>query len=153
MGIQVRTSAPVATDAPATDTAVLPIHEVLSMAQASDSVRTRNLGEKIAALLADLAERVNGEAAEAKARAEAERIRSELAAKEARLAQELAHVRQSLRRSSARPGSTESTPTDMDPKVVRAWAAENGMECNAKGRVPQRVVDAWREATGSEVAQ
>lgn len=32
--------------------------------------------------------------------------------------------------------------------VVRAWAAEHGVDCPAKGRIPHQVLDAWRQAGG-----
>lgn len=36
---------------------------------------------------------------------------------------------------------------------VRAWAAENSVPCPAAGRVPKRVVEAWRKATGQTGAE
>lgn len=37
-------------------------------------------------------------------------------------------------------------PPDEDPAVVRAWAAEHGIEVAARGRVPADVLDRYREA-------
>jgi hypothetical protein len=41
--------------------------------------------------------------------------------------------------------------TGPDPKVVRAWAEQAGVECGAAGRIPQRVVDAYLKAKGGVV--
>lgn len=159
MGIQVRTVAPAAdVTAPtpvteAVEAEPLTVEEVLHLAQGSESTRTRSLGERIAAALADLTQRVQVETAEADARAAAEQARKELAEQEAALAQQLAAVRQQLRGSRRSGGDYRaSTTVDVDPQVVRAWAAEAKVECNVRGRVPQRVVDAWRAATGSGVS-
>ncbi|MFJ1650059.1 histone-like nucleoid-structuring protein Lsr2 [Streptomyces sp. NPDC088337] len=40
-------------------------------------------------------------------------------------------------------------PVEYPAAEVRAWAAKNGVDCPAVGRVPKRVVDAWRQATGT----
>lgn len=37
-------------------------------------------------------------------------------------------------------------PRDVDPVVVRAWAAETGVEVAAKGRIPAAVVEAYVNA-------
>ncbi|MFF4179651.1 histone-like nucleoid-structuring protein Lsr2 [Streptomyces sp. NPDC001750] len=33
---------------------------------------------------------------------------------------------------------------DYDTRKVRAWAAENGVDCPRVGQIPKRVLDAWR---------
>ncbi|WP_330349247.1 Lsr2 family DNA-binding protein [Streptomyces sp. NBC_00582] len=39
------------------------------------------------------------------------------------------------------------TPTrDYDTRTVRAWAAEQGIECPRVGQIPKRVLDAWRSS-------
>lgn len=35
--------------------------------------------------------------------------------------------------------------SDHDPKAVRAWATENGIEVPARGRIPAEVVEKWRD--------
>lgn len=112
------------------------VEDLLAHARGSGSRRTRNLGNKLAVLLADVTSRVRAELA-------AERARLELAAQEADLAQRLVAVRQELR---SHGDHRVSTTLDVDPKVVRAWAAAQGIECAATGRVPQRVVNEWRAA-------
>ncbi|MFI1021291.1 Lsr2 family DNA-binding protein [Streptomyces olivaceus] len=44
-----------------------------------------------------------------------------------------------------------ATPS-YDAKAVRAWAAETGIECPPRGRVPKAVLDQWRAATGAPAA-
>jgi len=46
-------------------------------------------------------------------------------------------------RASA-PGSRSSD--DVDPKAVRAWAEENGVEVNGRGRLKAEVVEQYRAA-------
>ncbi|MFJ8606307.1 hypothetical protein ACIRH0_03835 [Streptomyces sp. NPDC093675] len=38
---------------------------------------------------------------------------------------------------------------DYPAATVRAWAAANGMPCPRTGRVPDRVVKAWRQTAGT----
>lgn len=52
--------------------------------------------------------------------------------------------KKTTRKSAPRPESVGP-----DPKAVRAWAAENGIECGAVGRVPRAVVDAYLQAQGN----
>jgi len=47
------------------------------------------------------------------------------------------------RRGAARP---VRVATDVDTKAVRAWAASNGIELSARGRVPRHVVEQYRAA-------
>ncbi|MFG1952421.1 histone-like nucleoid-structuring protein Lsr2 [Micromonospora sp. NPDC048830] len=44
----------------------------------------------------------------------------------------------------ARPAGAKS---EVDAAAVRTWAAENGYQVKPIGRIPNDVVDAWREAT------
>ena len=46
------------------------------------------------------------------------------------------------RASAPGPGSSD----DVDPKAVRAWAEENGVEVNARGRLKAEVVEQYRAA-------
>ncbi len=47
-----------------------------------------------------------------------------------------------------RSGSSGSSSGDVDPKAVRAWAAEQGIEVNARGRIPAQVVRQYQDANG-----
>lgn len=71
---------------------------------------------------------------------EIERLEAELADARAR-AKELG----GKRTTKPSPAAAATGPT---PKQVRAWAAENGVECNSHGRVPQGVVDQYLAANG-----
>lgn len=61
-------------------------------------------------------------------------------------------------RGAARPGTSERTGPaggrrtrgkargrgDVDPKAVRAWAAENGLEISTRGRIPTDIVEQYK---------
>lgn len=66
----------------------------------------------------------------AEARAEVERLEAQLAEAKAK-----------LRRTPPSIGQP-----DVDSKKVRAWAAENGVDCPRVGRVPQHVVEQYLAA-------
>ncbi len=51
------------------------------------------------------------------------------------------------RGSSAGRGGSGSGG-EVDPKAVRAWAAEQGIEVNARGRIPAQVVRQYQDANG-----
>lgn len=52
----------------------------------------------------------------------------------------------------AKKPKSKRTPVDYPAAEVRAWAAANGYDCAPLGRVPKKIVDAWRAATGKETA-
>lgn len=62
-----------------------------------------------------------------KAREEVERLQRELAAAKARLR-----------------GKPAEETDRVDPKTVRAWAAEHGVECPRQGRVPKTVLEQYQ---------
>ncbi|MEU2780573.1 histone-like nucleoid-structuring protein Lsr2 [Streptomyces sp. NPDC007110] len=68
--------------------------------------------------------------------AQLEKRLAELRAREA----ELAPPKKGKRKPGARA-------RDYDTRTVRAWAAENGVDCPRVGQIPKRVLDAWRTAT------
>lgn len=41
------------------------------------------------------------------------------------------------------PGKARRAPSDVDPKLVRAWADANGIEVGRQGRVPKAIVDQY----------
>ena len=50
-------------------------------------------------------------------------------------------------RGSNRAGSPSSpSKGEVDTKAVREWAAKNGYELSARGRIPAKVIDAFRAA-------
>lgn len=95
-------------------------------------------------------EREAAELAAAREQAAAEVARLEAALAEARerartLAGDAAPARR--RAAAAREGVPAGcAPGQYDPQVVRAWAAAAEVECPAYGRVPVKVVQAWRNA-------
>jgi hypothetical protein len=52
----------------------------------------------------------------------------------------------SSRRRSRRTTSSRSTKAKRDPKVIRAWARENGIAVPARGRIPGDVERQYNEA-------
>jgi len=52
------------------------------------------------------------------------------------------------RRSGAQRLSTRSAKGKRDPKVIRAWATENGIAVPARGRIPADVERKYNEANG-----
>ena len=60
----------------------------------------------------------------------------------------LAPWREAARRTGGRraAGRPVRVPTEVDTRAVRAWAASNGIELAARGRVPGHVVEQYRAA-------
>ena len=50
-------------------------------------------------------------------------------------------------RSSTRRRSTRRP--DADPKAVRAWAQEHGIEISSRGRIPAAILDQYRSSGGA----
>jgi nucleoid-associated protein Lsr2 len=50
-------------------------------------------------------------------------------------------------RGSSRAGSSSSSSKgEVDTKAVREWAGKNGYELSARGRIPAKVIEAYRAA-------
>ncbi len=45
-------------------------------------------------------------------------------------------------------GSRSRSAGDVDPKAVRAWAAEHGVEVNSRGRLSANVLEKYKAAQG-----
>jgi hypothetical protein len=54
----------------------------------------------------------------------------------------MAHGRKVGGRRGRKPASSSQT----DPKAIRKWAAANGIEVSARGRIPAEVVERYRAA-------
>jgi hypothetical protein len=54
--------------------------------------------------------------------------------------------RVSGRRSPGSRGSATRVETGVDTAAVRAWAASNGIEISARGRLPKDVIEQYRAA-------
>jgi hypothetical protein len=54
----------------------------------------------------------------------------------------------SSRRRVTRTSSSRSTEAGRDPKLIRAWAKDNGISVPARGRIPGDVERRYHEANG-----
>ncbi|MFI6134008.1 histone-like nucleoid-structuring protein Lsr2 [Micromonospora sp. NPDC051141] len=140
MGIRVTAgpgAAPARTEAPNGPAARPPrtLEQLLTLAQGSETVRTRQLAEKITGLVDELTGRLEAELAAATLR---------LAEKEAELAAEMAALRQKM--GTGPKGTAQRA-------AIRQWAQANGYEVAERGRIPRNVLQAWAAATGSEVTR
>ena len=54
----------------------------------------------------------------------------------------------SRRRRPSRTASSRSSKVKRDPKVIRAWATDNGIAVPARGRIPGDVERQYNEANG-----
>lgn len=129
------------------------VETLLNAARKSGKARTRRLGVKIHELVAELRGLVNSEAAEReeaeKAAAEKAKLRAEVEALERQLAAKKALLNGKPARAP-KPKSAATGPiAEASPKEIRAWAAANGVECPAMGRVPAAVVTAFEAAQGA----
>lgn len=123
------------------------VETLLNAASKSSKARTRRLGVRIHELVAELRGLVNTETAEREAAAKAEEEKAKLRAEVEELEQQLSAKKALLGKPSSRaskPAAVAGTP----PKEIRAWAAENGVECPAFGRIPGSVVEAYAAAKG-----
>ena len=50
------------------------------------------------------------------------------------------------RRVGGRRGRKPASSSEVDTKAVRKWAAANGIEVNARGRIPTEVVERYKAA-------
>ena len=116
--------------------------QMIASAEKSTKAHTRRLAIRIRKDLAELqglvvAERKEAEAARVKAN-ETARLKAEVADLERQLAQKKA----ALRPAGAKPKAKRTE----DAKQIRAWAAEQGIDCPALGRLPVDVVMEYRRA-------
>jgi predicted trehalose synthase len=104
------------------------IADLLTRAAATDVPRMVRAADKIQDLVdqleTDVAEHERG---------------TELRAEAARLEARLAEIK-----SQISGKQTAASATSVDTKAVRAWAASQGLECPARGRVPRSVMDAYQ---------
>ena len=56
--------------------------------------------------------------------------------------------RSSRRRSPKRTSSSRSAKATRDPKLIRAWATDNGIPIPGRGRIPGDVERRYNEANG-----
>lgn len=111
---------------------------LLAGAQNSHNARTRTLGVKLKDLVDDLSKILPAEQKEAAARREQEKASAALEA-------EIAAARKALAAAQAKLEKLTGA-VKVSPKLVRAWAAQNGIECGPIARIPKHVVDQYLAA-------
>lgn len=125
--------------APPEDSEKIPVGQLLKWGQTHTDPKVQKLAEQARATLLALRKRHAADQELAALDAETEQLQKRLAEVQARKA-ELAPAKASRRKHSYKAVE------------VRAWAAANGIDCPPVGRVPTKVVDAWRAAEGKETA-
>lgn len=106
--------------------------DLIEVGKASTVAKVRKAADRAEVAMQRLAEAVEETRATDAARREIEALEEQLRVARARLRGE--HV---------------EAPATADAAAIRAWAGENGIECPSRDRLPQRVVDAYREAVAS----
>ncbi|MEU6012060.1 histone-like nucleoid-structuring protein Lsr2 [Streptomyces sp. NPDC047453] len=75
---------------------------------------------------------------------------TELTSEAEKLEQRLAELRaREAELAPAKKAKGKRQPAEYPAATVRAWAKENNVDCPQVGRVPKKVVEAWRQATGA----
>lgn len=121
------------------------IRVLLNTAKGHESKRIQNAANKVLDDLDRLRALIRDDQEKHAARRKAERERAEAKAEVERLEAQLAEAKAKLR------GGTPTTKNSADvdgpsASEVRAWAADNHIECPAVGRVPSRVREAYDKA-------
>ncbi|MFJ1657208.1 Lsr2 family DNA-binding protein [Streptomyces anthocyanicus] len=129
-----RTS-PVATTPPTTE--VASTSQILAWAEDHPDPDVQAQGARIEASLVGLRQRYVADQELTRITTRREQLEKELAALAAREA-ELAPLKKKRK--------TGAYVRDYDTRTVRAWAAEQSIDCPPKGQIPKRVLDAWRAA-------
>ncbi|MEU8139032.1 WhiB family transcriptional regulator [Streptodolium elevatio] len=131
------------------------VADVIAAARATGDAKLTAQADKTEAAIGTLVALVSGHQALARAEDEVERLAAKLAAAKARV--------RDIKQGKATTPTTRATKTDtaarrttdgpkVDPKRVRAWAADNNIECNSQGIVRREVVAAYIEAMNAEGA-
>lgn len=129
--------------------------DLLHRGRASAKARTRNLADKIARDLSRLRDTIAEEERQAAAKAERDaerqaaldRVReAERALREARA--KLRTPAKAKRADAIKTGQPRSgAPKPPSPSaLMRQWAAEQGLDCPSRGRVPQHIREAYASA-------
>ncbi|WP_069773056.1 histone-like nucleoid-structuring protein Lsr2 [Streptomyces sp. LUP30] len=117
--------------APAIEPEQLPVGRLLKWGDEHDDVEVRDQAARARIALAGLRQRHAADQELTAITTEAQQLEQRLAELRAREA-ELA------------PPTKRKPTRDYDPATVRAWAAQTGVDCPDRGRVPKAVVDVWR---------
>ncbi|MDF2710674.1 MAG: Lsr2 [Nonomuraea muscovyensis] len=119
---------------PAAEPQPLSVGQLLKWGEDHDDAEVQDQASRARVLLGGLRHRYAADqelTAITDERAQLEKRLAEIQAREAELAP---------------PRKAGRAPTSPDTKAARAWAAENGIDCPPRGRVPKTVMDAWRAA-------
>ncbi|MGN7139051.1 WhiB family transcriptional regulator [Streptomyces pseudogriseolus] len=115
----------------------LPVDQLLEWGDAHTDPEVQDQAARARAALVGLRRRHAADAELTASTSEAEQLEKRLAELRAREA-ELTPAKKTTKKKAVQ--------RDYEPAAVRAWAKENGVDCPASGRVPKKVVDAWRKA-------
>lgn len=127
------------------------VEQLLDRGDKSTKARTRKLAERTRELLRQLREIVDEETrAAATAEAEAKR-KAELQAEVDRLEAELAAKKAALRGNTPATAKAK-TAAGGDAKAIRAWAANTGIDCPARGRIPAQIREQYDAANTAGAA-
>jgi hypothetical protein len=124
-----------------------PVEQLLRKGEKSTKQRTRKAAARARVLLAELNQAVQAEDRDAKARKAAEQERAWLQAEVDKLEKQLAEKKTALKTTASR-GKPATAPkhSTSDSQAIRAWAAEAGIDCPARGRIPGRVRELYEAA-------
>lgn len=109
------------------------VDELLAQSEAHDQPRVRAMAERVRALLARLVDVIDEEQRLAAARKHVAELEAELAKARAQL-----------------PAAPAKPRTRADLTAIRQWAADNDIDCPRLGRIPGRVLDAYKKANPGE---
>lgn len=129
-----RPAPPAATPSPRTQLVTAPTYaDLIGRAIATEVPRLVRLADKVQDLVDQLEEQLTEHEKGQALREEA-----------ARLEQRLAQIKQELapKRGAAAAPVDEAS---VDTKAIRSWAAANGVECKASGRIPAAVLAAYEK--------
>lgn len=115
---------------------------LLAAAKQSPSKRIQAAAQKAQDAIAKVRALVDAEEAKVAEHAKADAAKRAARSEVERLERQLAQAKAKLRGPSSKPTSSAGTPA----KIIRAWAADNGVTCPAVGRVPAVVVEAYESA-------
>lgn len=120
---------------------------LLAQADRHGTARARKLAARIRVQITELDAVMRAAAAELRLQTEIEQLRRQLTGKQAQLRdlRKPAGPTTSAATSAAAPATSTSAPGP-SARQVREWAREQGIECNAHGRVPDQVMSAYVEA-------
>lgn len=134
---------PVTAEAGTTE-ALLPVGQLLAWGDKHPDTDVQDQAARARAALEGLRQRHAADSELDAITTEAEQLQKrleELRAREAELA------------PRKRKAGRKTTPRDYDAREVRAWAANAGVECPARGQIPRRVLEAWRaRGAGAQAA-